>query len=385
MPAQPNKIQIEHGATLEHIIRQRIEEHDGWIGFEQFMDLALYAPALGYYSAGAEKLGAGGDFITAPLLGQQFAGCLARQCNEIINNLAIAQPTIIEFGAGSGQFALDFLTHLDALEYSPQYLIVETSADLKQRQKQLIEANRPEYLDVIEWVDGIPEDGINGIIIANELLDALPIMLFQIDDDGQAKELGVSLINGQFDWQISTHSIPQALQQRLSQYALPSGYQSEIGVQAEGWVRSVGEKLLSGMMILIDYGFPQAEFYHWQRAQGTLMCHYQHHAHDNPFYCPGIQDITAHVDFSAIADAGDEVGLEVVGYCGQGSFLLSLGLLENAESMQNNSRDAIARAQEIKTLTLPQQMGELFKVIALAKNYPVPLSGFTMQNHIGRL
>ena len=389
MPDSPNKFQIEQTAVLAGVIRAEIERHNGWISFAQFMNLALYAPGLGYYSAGAKKLGADGDFITAPLLGQQFAGCLARQCDEIIKNLATDLPvTITEFGAGNAQFALDFLTHLESLGGDvplPRYLIVEISADLKQRQQQLIATQRPVYLDVIEWVDGIPEDGINGVIIANELLDALPVTRFQIDDDGQAKELGVAMINDQFAWQVATHSISETLQQRLNQYALPTGYQSEIGIQAEGWVRSVGEKLLSGVIILIDYGFPQATFYHWDRAQGTLMCHYQHTAHDNPFYCPGLQDITAHVDFSAIANTAHEVGLEVLGYCSQGSFLLSLELLDHFADGQNNARHAIAQAQEIKTLTLPHQMGELFKVIALAKHYPEQLSGFTMQNHMERL
>ncbi|WP_424947713.1 class I SAM-dependent methyltransferase [Candidatus Spongiihabitans sp.] len=400
---QPNKIQAAHSAALANVIRECIERNHGWISFEQFMALALYAPGLGYYSAGAKKIGAHGDFITAPLLGKQFAGCLARQCNEIIENLAANQPaTIAEFGAGTGRFALDFLIHLDTLRRLPhQYLIIETSADLKQRQKQLIETSGRAYLDIIKWCDAIPETGISGVIIANELLDALPVMRFQIDDSGQAKELGVSMIDQRFDWQVSTHSIPDALQQRLSQYSLPPGYQSEIGAQAEGWVRAIGEKLISGVMILIDYGFPQAEFYHWDRAQGTLMCHYQHIAHDNPFYFPGIQDMTAHVDFSAIAAAGQDAGLQVMGYCGQGGFLLSLGLLENFAAMQNNAMQnnatanpqSLARshtlahtlAQEIKTLTLPHQMGELFKVITLAKNYSVPLSGFAMHNHQGRL
>ncbi len=394
MPDQPDNIQIEHAAALASVIRARIEENAGWISFTQFMDLALYTPALGYYSAGSKKIGAGGDFITAPLLGTQFAGCLARQCLEIIENLLPPQPlTIIEFGAGTGQFALDFLTHLDTLLASHrslpyQYLIVETSADLKQRQQQLITAHCPEYLDVIKWVDAIPEAGINGVIIANELLDAFPVMRFQIDDNGQAKELGVSIIDNHFAWEVSTHLLADVLQQRLSPYSLPPGYRSEIGLYAEGWVRSVAEKLISGVMLLIDYGFPQAQFYHWDRKQGTLMCHYQHTAHDNPFYFPGLQDITAHVDFSAIASAANAAHLRVIGYCHQAGFLLSLGLLENLAIRQDQTKtnqQALSLSQEVKMLTLPHQMGELFKVIALAKHYPGQLSGFTLHNHQGRL
>ena len=246
---QPNKYQVENSGSLVHLIKEKIKENDGWISFEEYMALALYAPGLGYYSAGSIKFGEAGDFITAPLLGKQFAGCLAKQCIEIIDKLPCDQSTtIVEFGAGTGQLALDFLTRMDSLGSMPdRYLIIETSADLKHRQKALFETRLPEYLDSVKWLHALPEDGITGVIIANEVLDALPVMRFQIDDDGQARELGVSLNEGLFTWKVSPQPISNVLQDRLNPYSLSRGYRGEINRQAEGWVRSVGENLNTGI------------------------------------------------------------------------------------------------------------------------------------------
>jgi len=354
------------------------------------MELALYAPGLGYYSTGSTKFGQSGDFVTAPLMGIQFAGCLARQCGEIMNKLPESElSTIVEFGAGTGQLALDLLMHLDSQGNFPdRYLIIETSAEMKQRQQALIAERCPGYLASIQWLDNMPGEKITGVIIANELLDALPVMRFEVEDGGIARELGVSVTDGQFAWEVSPQQISPQLQQRLNRHTLPPGYQGEINRYAEGWVRTVGENLDTGVMILIDYGFPETEFYHWDRVQGTLMCHYQHQSHSNPFFYPGIQDITAHVDFSAVAQAGSDAGMEVKGYCSQGGFLLSLGVLENFEIARESgmtSSDSITLSQEVKKLTLPHEMGELFKVMALSRNYPYPISGFAMQNHSGRL
>lgn len=390
MLKNPEQTQITHAETLVQVIKARVEENDGWIGFEEFMELALYAPGLGYYAAGATKFGESGDFITAPLMGRQFSGCVARQCIEIFENLPVDEPTtIVEFGAGTGQLALDLLTYLDSQDKFPdRYLVVETSAEMKQRQQTLIESTHPEYLVAMEWLNTIPEESISGVIVANELLDAIPVMRFEVDDGGVARELGVTVTAGQFTWEVSSQPISPQLQERLIQYSLPSGYQGEINRIAEAWVRTVGEKLGSGVMLLIDYGFPGAEYYHWDRTQGTLMCHYQHQSHSNPFFYPGIQDITTHVDFTAVANAGSNTGLEIAGYCSQGGFLLSMGLLEDLEKNRKSAitaADTVALSQEVKKLTLPHEMGELFKVIALSRNYPYPLSGFIMQNHSGRL
>jgi SAM-dependent MidA family methyltransferase len=390
MLKKPGLTQIAHTEALVQVIKARVDENNGWIGFEEFMELALYAPGLGYYSAGATKFGESGDFITAPLMGNQFAGCVARQCIEVFENLPVDEPTtIIEFGAGTGQLALDLLMYLDSHHRFPdRYLVVETSAEMKQRQQALIESTHPEYLAAMDWLDIIPEQAVSGVIIANEVLDAFPVMRFEIDNDGTARELGVSMADGQFVWKVSSHQVPQQFQERLNTYSLPSGYQSEINRRAEAWVQTVGEKLGAGVMILIDYGYPRLEYYHRDRVQGTLKCHFQHQSHNDPFFYPGIQDITTHVDFSAVAAAGRLVGMEVVGYCSQGGFLISMGLLDNFEKKRKSAipvTDIVSLSQEVKKLTLPHEMGELFKVIALSKNYTCPLSGFTMQNLSGRL
>lgn len=217
MPVPPNQTQIDHSMALSGVIAESINNNDGWISFEQYMNTALYAPGLGYYGAGANKIGGDGDFITAPSLGQQFAACLARQCGEILKNLKSEQPAmLVEFGAGTGQLALDLLAHLDTLHSLPQqYLMVETSPELQQRQNQLIKRHRPDLLNIVSWVDHVPVNGVCGVIIANELLDALPVKRFQIDPHGQARELGVALRDGEFVWQLSHQSLSNMLQQRL--------------------------------------------------------------------------------------------------------------------------------------------------------------------------
>lgn len=390
MSVQLSLVQLEHSTKLSNLIDQEIQNNRGWISFDRFMHLALYSPGLGYYSAGSENLGEGGDFITAPMLGDQFAGCLGRQCVEILENLDTDQPkTIVEFGAGTGQLIVDLLGKLISLGCKPdKYLVVETSADLQHRQKSLVQACIPEYLDIIKWCAEIPQAGVSGVILANELLDSLPVMLFKIDEKENPIQLGVLSTSAGFELKMGQQILPKPFSERVQKFSLSKGYQSEIGSYAEAWVRTVGEKLNNGAMILIDYGFPATEFYHSDRKSGTLMCHFQHKAYDNPFENLGMQDITAHVDFSAIAQAGREVELEVAGYCSQGGFLISLDLLQEFEAKLNHSSpniDSINRAQEIKKLTLPHEMGELFKVIVFTKNYSHSMQGFKTQNHMGRL
>ncbi len=390
VPNQPDQVQIEHSARLSALIGDEIENQGGWLGFESFMDLALYAPKLGYYSAGATKFGRDGDFITAPLLGDLFARCIGKQCAEIVGNLHGQQPTtIVEFGAGTGDMSHDILTYLDSVNSLPdQYLIIETSPDLKQLQKQKLETCLPEIIEKVYWVDALPEQGITGIIIANEVLDAMPVMRFHVNHATQVYEIGVGIEDHKLTWKNGSINIAHQLGKRVALDSLPRGYQSEIGNYAEAWTRTVGDKLNQGVAILIDYGFPAPEFYHWDRTQGTIMCHYQHTAHHDPFFYPGIQDITAHVNFSGIAQAGSEAGMDILGYCNQGAFLLSLGLLESLELEQKNaatSRRGIELSQEVKNLTLPHEMGEIFKVMALGKSYSLSLTGFNMQNHMGRL
>jgi SAM-dependent MidA family methyltransferase len=220
------------------------------------------------------------------------------------------------------------------------------------------------------------------------MLDAMPVKRFWIDSNGEAKELGIRHENGNYEWHQTTEALGHKDQERLSAYGLPAGYRSEIAAQAEAWVRTIAEHLDKGVMLLVDYGFPGREFYHRDRVDGTVMCHYRHTAHPDPFFYPGLQDITSHVDFTAIADAALESGLELAGYCTQGSYLISLGLLDNHAAQfdpAQPTRESLSMAQEIKKLTLPHEMGELFKVVAFSRHYPMPLSGFSMQNLAARL
>ena len=388
MLKQPDPAQISHSKRLLTLIKQEIFESAGQISFERYMEMALYAPGLGYYSVGTEKLGEAGDFITAPMLGQQFAHCLAKQVAEIKQNFH-GHFDVMEFGAGTGQLALDFLNRSNQLFDLPdRYIIIETSPDLKNRQQQLFKSAGAEFLDVVHWYDVLPEEKITGVIIANEVLDAMPVIRFQISEDAVAQEMGVKLQGENLVHTLLDNPLSLGIQEKLSQYSLPSGYQGEYGQQGQAWIRSIAESLASGVVLLVDYGFPGAEYYHPDRQQGSLMCHYQHIAHGDAFYYPGLQDITAHVDFSAIAEVANSVGMSTIGYCGQGSFLLSLGLLDDlieSQKTQTNTKQSMMLSQEIKKLTLPHEMGELFKVMALGKNYKQPLSGFEMQNHSGRL
>ena len=365
-------------------LHDSIQKAGGWIGFDHFMQIVLYTPGYGYYSAGSVKLGCAGDYITAPILGNQFAHCLAVQCKEILANLDNSREKIlVEFGAGTGQMALDILVYLDQLQALPdRYAIVETSADLADRQRKMFRAHAPEMLGVVEWISAIPAD-IHGVVLANEVLDAMPVKRFRIDEKGNPKELGVGLEEDKIVWKTGA-DLTDSLSHRLSTLNLPAGYQSEVGLQAEAWVATVTENLACGVIILIDYGFNRKEYYHHDRVDGTLMCHYHHVSHTDPFYLPGLQDITAHVDFNSVAAAAQRVGAEVAGYCAQGAFLISLGLLDRNEknlAQPGPTRHAIELAQEMKKLMLPHEMGELFKVLALTRNYPRPLLGFTMKNN----
>lgn len=371
---------------MESQIRDAIVESGGWIGFDRYMRDVLYTPGLGYYSSGAAKLGPGGDYITAPLLGEVFACCLAEQCAEILQNLDRPEAGIIvEFGAGTGRMSLDILTRLEDRSVLPErYVIIETSGDLSGRQQELFRRHAPGLLDIVQWADRIP-DGIRGAVIANEVLDAMPVKRFRMADSGRILELGVALEGDAFVWK-EGGPLEDDIAARFRELDLPAGYQSELGLQAEYWTSTLAEALEEGVALLIDYGFPRREYYHPERMDGTLMCHHRHVASMNPFSRPGLQDITAHVDFSAIAQAGRDGGADVAGYCSQGCFLIGNGVLGLAESGSEASvRHSLDIAQQIRKLTLPHEMGELFKVLALARNYSRSLSGFALRNIRERL
>ena len=381
LPA-PSAAEQAHSAALTERIRREIDAHGGAIDFSRFMELALYAPGLGYYSAGRQKFGAAGDFVTAPELGSFFARCLARPCRQIL--VALNGADILEAGAGSGALAADLLHELEALGSLPRnYFILELSAELRARQAQTLKLKAPHLFDRVHWLETLPAKGFRGVVFGNELLDAIPVERFRMTAAG-LQQLRVGWEEDHFIWR--ERSADAALQRRIGALCLPEHYTSEIGLHAEAWVGSVADRLTEGMVLLVDYGFPRAEFYHPQRAGGTLMCHYRHRAHADPLIGVGLQDITAHVDFTAIAAAGCAAGLELLGYTSQASFLLDCDLEKIlSASDPNDVRAHLALTHQIKKLTLPQEMGELVKAMALGRGLDMPLAGFRQQDRRTRL
>jgi len=380
----PDPAALRQSERLQRLITAEADAAGGCLSFARYMELALYAPGLGYYSAGAAKLGAAGDFVTAPEISPLFGRCLAHQVAQVL--IQLGEGDLLEVGAGTGLMAGDLLEALAAADCLPRrYLILERSAELRARQQALLEARLPGLCERVVWLTRLPERLV-GVVIANELLDALPVHVFTLTKTGAAERC-VERREGRWQWRDGPLTDP-ALAQRVAalqrEAALPTGYTSEIGLAAEAWIRSVGECITAGLVLLIDYGFPRREYYHPQRSGGTLMCHYRHRAHADPLILTGLQDITSHVDFSAIAEAGSDVGLEVAGYTTQGAFLLATGIVE----LLNDAADEPTRlkwSQQVKKLTLPHEMGELFKVLALSRAIHQPLMGFTWRDLRTRL
>lgn len=361
-----------HSTRLVEFIRHDIAEQGGWISFARYMELALYAPGLGYYTAGAHKFGEAGDFVTAPELSPLFGCTLARQAAEVMASSAMH---ILELGAGSGKLAADMLAELERLDSLPdRYAILEVSADLRARQQALLHERLPHLVERVHWLDALPER-FSGAIIANEVLDALPVQLVHWRDSALS-ERGVTFGERGFSWQERAIADP-ALLQAAQQISVPDDYVSEICLAARGLVNSLAQRLEQGAMLFIDYGFGAREFYHPQRSHGTLMCHYRHHAHDDAFFLPGLQDITAHVNFTDIAECGIDAGLELLGYTSQAFFLINCGITELLKDHSpENLRDYLPLSAQLQKLTSPAEMGELFKAIALGKKMAEPLSGF---------
>lgn len=360
-----------YSACLTRHIAEQIESNGGWIGFDYFMALALYAPGMGYYSGGASKFGASGDFITAPEMTPVFAQTIASQAAQI---LGLSAPHIIEVGAGSGRLAVDLLLELEHRKVPVgSYGILDLSGELRARQHATLAQYAPHWLERVYWLDRLPEQ-FDGLVLANELLDAMPVQLAVWGDDNdpaQILERGVAWQQGAFVWSDRPASGRMLERARLlaEEQSLPSGYLSEICLAAGDWTAAWADIMGKGALLLIDYGFPRHEYYHPQRAMGTLMCHYRHQAHGEPFFLPGLQDITAHVDFTAIAEAGYAAGLSVLGYSTQASFLLSCGLPDVLSRIPaDDYAHYLPQAQTAQKLVSPAEMGELFKVIALGKN-----------------
>jgi SAM-dependent MidA family methyltransferase len=388
-----------HSRSLAGHIRAQLAAAGGWLSFERFMELALYAPGLGYYSAGSVKIGVGGDFVTAPEVSELFNRCVARQCAEI---LTATGGEILELGAGTGRMAAVVLSALAAQGVLPErYAILEVSADLAARQRAHLAQLPPQLRERVVWLERLPASPLRGVMLANEVADALPCRRF-IWRDGAVRELGVALAEAAasggnaafggpagFDEETCFRELSAAADAPLVQACegllaslegeLPQGYASEVCLRVQPWIASLSECLGRGVLLLSDYGLPRRHYYHRERASGTLRCHFKQRAHADPYINVGVQDITAWVDFTRIAEAALAANLTVSGFATQAAFLLATGL----EGFVAEADDGAPRARlagEARRLVMPEEMGEAFKFMALTRGYDSPLSGFALQD-----
>jgi SAM-dependent MidA family methyltransferase len=364
---RPSDDALRQCAAVVAEIRREIERAGGWIDFARYMELALYAPGLGYYSAGSRKLGAAGDFVTAPELSRSFARALGLTLDAEL--AALAANDVLELGAGSGALAVNLLDTFARLGREVRYFILEPSADLRQRQQRALEQRGGQ----VQWLERLPEIPFEGVVVANEVLDALPVARFTIES-GEPVALGVVANRDGFDWQRASAS-PQLVHavrtiERSLGRPLPNGYSSEACLALPGWLGALAASVERGSLLFVDYGLARSDYYHEQRTDGTLVCHYRHRAHGDPFVYPGLQDITAWVDFSACAEAALAAGFAIAGFTTQGQYLLSvLAALPPALAVD------LASPQEqsaLKTLILPGEMGERFKLMLLRKGVDGP-------------
>jgi SAM-dependent MidA family methyltransferase len=364
---------LAHSARVVDHVRAELERAGGWMSFARYMDLVLYAPGLGYYSAGSRKLGAEGDFTTAPELTPLYGQCIAQQARQMRD---LGLDGILEVGAGSGALAATLLEELDRLGAAPKnLLILELSADLRARSRDLLAARVPHLMERIAWLNVLPP-AFSGLVIGNEVLDAIPVHVVRTTAHG-IEEGGVVAVQGDTPFAWAFRPATGELRDAANRLNLPPGYCTEIALVARGFVRSIGAMLERGVALFVDYGFPAHEYYHPQRSSGTLMCHYRHRAHGDPFFLPGLQDVTAHVDFSAVAAAAASAELDVLGYVNQTQFLVNCGI---TDLMLRVPPEDVARyapqAAAANKLLSPAEMGELFKAIAIGRGVPEPLLGF---------
>lgn len=360
--------------TLARTIAAEIADRDGWIPFSRYMELALYAPGLGYYTAGSRKFGEGGDFITAPELTPLFAQCLARQLAELLPQTA---GHIVEFGAGSGRLAADLLLALHELGCEPaSYSIVDLSPELIERQQATIASLPPALAAKVSWLPALP-DSVDGILLGNEVLDAMPVEMVLRNADKQLQQRGVTVRDGALCFADRDFDDPQLA--ALADTLLPDipDYVSEISLANRAFIRTLAGVLTRGAMLMIDYGHSAGEYYHPERSMGTLLGHYRHHTLHDPFYLPGLMDLTTHVDFSAVAQAGIDAGLELIGYTSQAQFLVNSGITELLSHLDaDNIKDYLPVAKAAQRLLSPQEMGETFKVIGFGKQVGIDWLGF---------
>ncbi|MEJ8569521.1 class I SAM-dependent methyltransferase [Elongatibacter sediminis] len=389
LPEPPDELKALSTALCDRLRDEYAET--GFLPFARFMERALYEPGLGYYSAGLHKFGAAGDFVTAPEIGGLFAACLAAQVSEA--GALLGRYDILEPGAGSGKLAADLLNALPEAALPDHYFILERSADLRAEQRRTLDERAPGRCGRVEWLDAPPEDAWRGVLIANEVIDALAVERFR-RVDGQIQQVGVqpageSGADG-FGWDY--RPAPERLSQAVAQLDsdLPEPYESEILPELADWLRAVTERMSSGLALFIDYGYPRSEYYLPERRTGTLMCHYRHRAHTDPFFWPGLQDLTAFVDFTALAEAGEACGLNLAGYTSQTLFLLGCGLDRIlAEHIEDTDDGGLKLNAEARQLTLPGMMGERFQVMALERDLEhrldQPWSGFSLRDLSYRL
>jgi SAM-dependent MidA family methyltransferase len=378
----PSAEERAHSEALVGHIRDEIDRAGGWISFERYMELALYAPGLGYYSAGARKLGPAGDFVTAPESSALFGRCIANQCREILGTLGVAD--LLELGAGSGVMAQDLLLELERQGGLPaHYLILEVSADLRDRQRATFQERAPHLLKRVRWLEALPEE-FTGVMLANEVLDALPVQRFRVRGE-EIHALGVAWELGQFacseirapaDLERAVREIESSTGERL-----PNGYISEINMRLSPFIAGAAAALKQGVMLFIDYGLPRAQYYRPERNRGTLLCHYRHRFHDDPFLNVGLQDIGAWVDFTGVAEAAVAAGLNVAGFTTQAHFLIGNGIERFLTPREGESLvPQVQLARQAMLLTLPGEMGERFKVIGLTRDYDKLLAGFSVRD-----
>ena len=376
--------------ALTRIIAAEIAACGGWMSFARYMELALYAPGLGYYSGGSHKFGdyhEGGDFLTAPELTPLYGRALARQVAPI---LAASSPVVMEAGAGSGKLAADLLLALDALGCAPErYRILELSGELRARQQATLAERAPQFANRVEWLDELPEK-FSGCLVGNEVLDAMPTHALRWGDEaeGGIVERGVGLDDGRLV--VAERPATGALLAAAQTISVIAPYRGEISLAARAWVSELARRLEKGAMLLIDYGLPRHELYHPLRDGGTLRCHYRHRVHEDAFWFPGLSDITSHVDFTAVAEAGFDAGLEVLGYISQANFLINCGIGELLMGSKVGAGDTADLDQlrargAVNVLISPNEMGELFKVIALGRGVPGPLVGFARGDRVHTL
>jgi SAM-dependent MidA family methyltransferase len=364
---KPDDIAQQHSEQLLSLIYDEIDRAGGKISFADYMHLCLYAPGLGYYSAGSQKLGRHGDFTTAPEISSLFSRTFAHHIKDVL--VQLEQPSIIEFGAGSGKMAADILLELASLNCLPEkYYIIEVSADLRERQLKTIGDIVPDLADRVIWLDCFPAN-FSGVILANEVCDAMPVHLLHFKQGTfferyiEHNEAGLQWCEGKLSQAaLSSHAA------EIQTLIRNDDYITEVNLAAEAWLCSIAEGLQQGAIFICDYGYPKADYYHPQRSEGTLMCYYQHQGHADPLVLQGLQDITSHVDFTLLAQTAMDHNLEVAGFQSQADFLLAGGITELCDVGKLDELAMLQRVTEIKQLTLPSAMGENFKVLSLSKN-----------------